>query len=87
MPEAGSAPGGPPFVGRRAETAALASVLHRLGEGRGGLALVTGGAGIGKSRLVAATLEQLQGRASVEDGGAVIPAGVRVATASACRTC
>ena len=36
MPEVGSAPEGPsPFVGRRAETAALASVLSRLGRGPG----------------------------------------------------
>jgi len=69
-------------VGRRAETAALASVLSRLGEGRGGLALVTGGAGIGKSRLVAATLEQARGDGPpAEDGPAVRPGpldGVRV---------
>ena len=44
--------------GTPGRAAALASVLSRLGEGRGGLALVTGGAGIGKSRLVAAALER-----------------------------
>ena len=71
MPEAGFAPDGPsPFVGRRAETAALASVLGRTAEGRGGLALVTGGAGIGKSRLVAATLERLRSDGSPADGEA-----------------
>ncbi|HEU4998129.1 MAG TPA: AAA family ATPase [Lapillicoccus sp.] len=47
-----------PFVGRRAELAALGSVLDRLDAGRGGIALVTGGAGIGKSRLVAAALAE-----------------------------
>ena len=78
MPEAGSAPGGPPFVGRRTESAALTSVLSRLEKGRGGLALVTGGAGIGKSRLVAATLERLLGRVPVEGAGATMPARVRV---------
>ena len=83
MRQAGSAPEGPsPFVGRRAETAALASVLSRLGDGRGGLALVTGGAGIGKSRLVAATLEQVRGGGSpAEDDPAVLHGaldGVRV---------
>ena len=41
--------------------------------GQGGLALVTGGAGIGKSRLVAATLEQVRGGGSpAEDDPAVL---------------
>lgn len=56
----GQAVGGPPFVGRRTELDALTSVLARLGLGRGGIALVTGGAGIGKSRLVATALDEAE---------------------------
>jgi class 3 adenylate cyclase/tetratricopeptide (TPR) repeat protein len=41
-----------PFVGRRDELGALASSLVDLGKGRGQVALVTGEAGLGKSRLV-----------------------------------
>ncbi|MEP6632491.1 MAG: helix-turn-helix transcriptional regulator [Lapillicoccus sp.] len=62
MPVEGSGPGRPPpFVGRAVETAVLDEVLARPGAGHGGLALVTGGAGVGKSRLVAVGLERLAG--------------------------
>ena len=64
----GPAVGGPPFVGRRTELGALTSVLGRLRHGRGGIALVTGGAGIGKSRLVATALDNVTS-AEAEDSG------------------
>ncbi len=60
MPGAGSGRGRPPpFVGRAVETAVLDEVLGRPGAGHGGLVIVTGGAGIGKTRLVAVGLERL----------------------------
>ncbi|MFL6138851.1 MAG: AAA family ATPase [Frankiaceae bacterium] len=40
------------FVGRSAELAALRALLERAGDGRPGIALVGGDAGVGKSRLV-----------------------------------
>ena len=63
MPQAGSAPEGPsPFVGRPSRDRRPGLRAGPAGHGRGGMALVTGGAGIGKSRLVAATLEQVTRR-------------------------
>ncbi|MDQ2806298.1 MAG: AAA family ATPase [Chloroflexota bacterium] len=41
-----------PFVGRAAELAALQAALARLRQGQGGLLLVCGEAGVGKTRLV-----------------------------------
>jgi predicted ATPase/class 3 adenylate cyclase len=41
-----------PFLGRRAEQAALAAALARLRRGEGGLVSVRGDAGLGKSRLL-----------------------------------
>ena len=42
-----------PLVGRNAEVSQLAAVLARAGEGAGSLVLVSGEAGIGKTRLCA----------------------------------
>ena len=45
-------PSGPEFVGRTQELADLASLLRRTDAGRGGVAVVVGEAGIGKTSLV-----------------------------------
>ncbi len=45
--------GGGPFVGREQQVAELNSFLDRVQHGRGGLALILGLAGMGKSRLLA----------------------------------
>ena len=44
-------PAGDPVVGRAAERAALAAALQRARSGTGGVVLVVGPAGIGKTRL------------------------------------
>lgn len=48
------------FVGREHELGILENSLNRLFAGRGGVVLVTGEAGIGKSRLVAETKRRLE---------------------------
>lgn len=53
------------FVGRAAELEALAGLLDRVRDGGGTFATVSGGAGIGKSRLLTAFLERARPRASV----------------------
>jgi len=45
-----------PFLGRDSQTAVLGGFLERMQRGRGGLALVLGPEGIGKSRLIIETL-------------------------------
>jgi len=48
-----------PFVGRVAERARLVAAVDRLRSGRGGIVLVAGGAGAGKTRLVQEALSGL----------------------------
>jgi WD40 repeat protein/DNA-binding SARP family transcriptional activator len=52
LPEA-LQPVGPPFVGRAAELAWLKATWTRAAHGRGGMVLLAGGPGIGKTRLAA----------------------------------
>jgi class 3 adenylate cyclase/tetratricopeptide (TPR) repeat protein len=65
-----------PFVGRVAEQAALASALAGVREGRGSVLVVTGEAGIGKSRLVNEAL------ASADDVGVLKVEGGRYSAAT-----
>ncbi|WP_274565228.1 helix-turn-helix transcriptional regulator [Streptomyces spiramyceticus] len=51
-----------PLVGRAAEYAGLLDALARCRSGEGGLVLVSGDSGVGKSRLVADVLEEWDGR-------------------------
>ncbi|MBX3028241.1 AAA family ATPase [bacterium] len=57
----------PPLVGRRREQDELAALARDLAAGRGGLALITGEAGIGKTRLADAAA-----RAATQQGARVI---------------
>lgn len=50
-----------PFVARTAELEQFAAVIDRAGAGRGGSVVVTGAAGLGKSRLVHQAWEQATG--------------------------
>jgi DNA-binding CsgD family transcriptional regulator len=52
VPGPASTPTTPGFVGRRAELEAIRELLANAGRGRGGALLVTGDAGVGKTRLV-----------------------------------
>jgi transcriptional regulator with XRE-family HTH domain len=74
--------GGFPFVGRRAELDALVGALEAGGQGRGSLTLISGEAGIGKTRLVLELAERaralhwevLRGRATdIEGAPAYLP--------------
>lgn len=60
------APGGDPFVGRADGLATIAGAVAEAGRGRGSIVLVTGEAGIGKTRLVDEALR------SREDGTLVL---------------
>ena len=68
------------FVGRRDEIAAIADHLDDLNEGSGGFLLISGEAGVGKSRLVEALVDHassdgvqiLLGRC-IQFGDAVLP--------------
>jgi transcriptional regulator with XRE-family HTH domain len=55
-----------PFLGREHETAELSEFVRRIKGGRGGLALVSGPAGVGKSSLVIRTLEVLDTEIQVQ---------------------
>ena len=57
-----------PFVGRRAEVELLLGRLGAAAGGRGGVVLVSGPAGIGKTRLVAEVLARHDGAAAVGRG-------------------
>jgi tetratricopeptide (TPR) repeat protein len=58
--------GNEPFLGREHQAAELSGFLDRVQQGRGGIALVFGPAGIGKSRLLAEVLTNRAGEARVE---------------------
>lgn len=60
----------PPFVGRERELALLRQAWARATAGRGSLVLITGEAGIGKSRLVRHFLEQLAPQTQILAGSA-----------------
>ena len=55
------------FLGRERERARLEDAFARLGEGRGSALLVAGGAGIGKSRLLAEFERRLRARGAAFD--------------------
>ncbi len=66
----------PVLVGRDAETARLQAALSAAGAGRGGTVLVTGEAGIGKSRLIRETAHAARGRDLVVMAGRAVAGGV-----------
>ena len=65
--EASRSQGLTPFVGREHEVALLLDRWRDASEGEGQVALVSGEAGIGKSRILAALREQIGGRAAYHD--------------------
>jgi WD40 repeat protein/DNA-binding SARP family transcriptional activator len=66
LPEA-LEPVGPPFVGRAAELAWLRAAWMRATDGRGGMVLLAGGPGMGKTRLAAELARQVH-----DQGGRVL---------------
>jgi AAA ATPase domain len=58
--------GGGPFLGREQQAAELNGFLDRVQQGRGGLALILGPAGMGKSRLLVEVLSKRVSRPQVE---------------------
>jgi WD40 repeat protein/DNA-binding SARP family transcriptional activator len=66
LPE-GLQPVGPPFVGRMAELAWLRAAWARAAHGRGGMVLLAGGPGLGKTRLAAEVARQVH-----DQGGRVL---------------
>ena len=81
-----------PFVGRARELATLRSLLERAEGGEGGLVLLTGEAGAGKTRLVRELAHEAAGRGVLVCYGAsdaavtrAVPAAARVARVPAAR--
>jgi DNA-binding CsgD family transcriptional regulator len=63
----------PPFVGRSAELRALRAALDQAERGQGTVWLVAGDAGVGKTRLGSALLEEAAGRGWGTAGGRAFP--------------
>ncbi len=55
-----------PLIGREYETQMLVNYCHKLYEGQGSIAVVTGDAGLGKSRLIAESMKQFNGEHNEE---------------------
>ena len=66
LPEA-LEPVGPPFVGRAAELAWLRAAWTRAAHGRGGMVLLAGGPGMGKTRLAAEVAREVH-----DEGGRIL---------------
>jgi predicted ATPase len=65
----------PPMVGRQAELARLADLLDKAESATGGFAMITGEAGIGKTRLVTEWAALARRRGFVELMGRAIDGG------------
>ena len=63
-----------PFVGREHEVALLIDRWRDAAEGEGQVALLSGEAGIGKSRILAALRERIGGRAAYHDALSMLAA-------------
>jgi len=66
-----------PFVGRAKERAALQEAIRAAGQGRGGLALVEGDAGVGKTRLVGEVIADAEWRNLQVGLAKAVPLSVR----------